>query len=91
MTLDVIRHQVAAVSVVMVEGTALLDLDYTEDVTADVDLNLVMTAGGKVVEIQGTAEKAPFSIANLDELVALAANGINQLITAQQAAVNIHK
>jgi ribonuclease PH len=91
MAADVVRHQIAAVSVGIVDEAALLDLDYEEDLAAAVDLNLVMTAEGEVVEIQGTGEKAPFSMANLDELVALAANGINQLITAQQAAVDIHK
>jgi ribonuclease PH len=84
---DVIRHQIAAVSVGIVDGTALLDLAYTEDVTAEVDLNLVMTADGEVVEIQGTGEKAPFSMDRLHELVDLAAGGIGQLINTQQAAL----
>jgi ribonuclease PH len=87
MTADVIRHQVAAVSVGIVDGAALLDLAYTEDVAAEVDLNLVMTAEGQVVEIQGTGEKAPFSLDRLHELVDLAARGIGQLIDAQQAAL----
>lgn len=87
MPADVIRHQIAAVSVGIVDGVALLDLAYEEDVTAAVDLNLVMTAAGEIVEIQGTGEKAPFSMTNLDELVSLAANGIEQLIAAQQTAL----
>jgi ribonuclease PH len=84
---DVIRHQVAAVSVGIVDGVGLLDLAYTEDVAAEVDLNLVMTAEGDVVEIQGTGEKASFSVNRLNELVGLAANGIEQLIADQQAAL----
>jgi ribonuclease PH len=84
---DVIRHQVAAVSVGIVDGVGLLDLAYTEDVAAEVDLNLVMTAEGDIVEIQGTGEKASFSVNRLNELVGLAANGIEQLIADQQAAL----
>jgi ribonuclease PH len=84
---DIMRHQIAAVSVGIVDGTALLDLAYTEDVSAEVDLNLVMTAAGEVVEIQGTGEKAPFSMDRLHELVDLAAGGIGQLINTQQAAL----
>jgi ribonuclease PH len=84
---DVIRHQVAAVSVGIVDGVGLLDLAYTEDVAAEVDLNLVMTAEGDIVEIQGTGEKALFSVNRLNELVGLAANGIEQLIADQQAAL----
>jgi ribonuclease PH len=84
---DVVRHQVAAVSVGIVDGVGLLDLAYTEDVAAEVDLNLVMTAEGDIVEIQGTGEKASFSVNRLNELVGLAANGIEQLIADQQAAL----
>jgi ribonuclease PH len=84
---DVIRHQIAAVSVGIVDNIPLLDLAYTEDVSAAVDLNLVMTAAGDIVEIQGTGEKAPFSRTTLDNLVDLAANGIEQLIAAQQNAL----
>jgi ribonuclease PH len=79
----VVRHQLAAVSVGIVNEAALLDLNYDEDVTADVDLNLVMTASGQVVEIQGTAEKAPYSLDSLQKLVALAAEGIRELIVLQ--------
>jgi ribonuclease PH len=84
---DVVRHQVAAVSVGIVDGVGLLDLAYTEDVAAEVDLNLVMTAEGDIVEIQGTGEKASFSVNRLNELVGLAANGIEQLIADQQATL----
>ncbi|MFZ0544081.1 MAG: ribonuclease PH [Candidatus Promineifilaceae bacterium] len=87
MSADVIRHQIAAISVGVVEEAILLDLAYEEDVAAAVDLNLVMTAEGEVVEIQGTGEKAPFSMKNLDELVGLASDGIEQLITYQRAAL----
>lgn len=87
MAAEVIRHQVAAVSVGVVEGAAMLDLAYEEDVAAAVDLNLVMTAAGEVVEIQGTGEKAPFSVDRLEELVELGAAGIGQLIDFQQTAL----
>ena len=87
MSADVIRHQVAAVSVGVVEGAPLLDLAYAEDFAAEVDLNLVMTARGEVVEIQGTGEKAPFSMGALGELIDMAAGGIEQLIVAQQQAL----
>jgi ribonuclease PH len=81
---EVVRHQIAAVSVGIVDDVPLLDLAYTEDVTAAVDLNLVMTAAGEVVEIQGTGEKAPFARETLDQLVSLAAGGIGQLVEAQR-------
>lgn len=82
-----LRHQIAAVSVGIVDGVPLLDLAYQEDVAAEVDLNVVMTGAGDLVEIQGTAEKAPFPRAQLDELVGLAAAGIAQLGAAQAAAL----
>jgi ribonuclease PH len=78
---------VAAVSVGIVDGTALLDLDYAEDSTAEVDMNVVMTGDGALVEVQATAEKTPFSRASLDELLELAAAGIEELVTAQDEAV----
>ena len=78
---------VAAVSVGIVGGTALLDLDYSEDSTAEVDMNVVMTGEGELVEIQATAEKTPFSRASLDDLLELAAAGIEQLSAAQDEAV----
>ena len=78
---------VAAVSCGMVEGAALLDLDYSEDSRAEVDANVVMTGEGGLVEVQATAERTPLSRASLDELVALAAAGIERLRDAQTAAV----
>jgi ribonuclease PH len=78
---------VAAVSCGVVEGRALLDLDYSEDSTAEVDANVVMTGDGGLVEVQATAERTPLSRASLDELLALAAGGIETLRAAQQDAV----
>jgi ribonuclease PH len=78
---------VAAVSVGIVDGTPLLDLDYSEDSTAEVDMNVVMTGDGALVEVQATAEQSPFSRASLDELLELAAGGIEELSTAQGEAV----
>jgi ribonuclease PH len=78
---------VAAVSCGMVEGVALLDLDYPEDSAAEVDANVVMTGEGGLVEVQATAERTPLSRAHLDDLLALAAHGIEQLRTAQDEAV----
>lgn len=75
----VLRNQIVAISVGLVNGVPMLDLAYAEDVMAEVDLNVVMTATGKLVEIQGTAEKAPFDRRHLDLLVDLAAGGIQQL------------
>src|SRR6059058_5260941 len=72
----VFRDSVGAVSVGVVAGEALLDLDYSEDSTADVDLNVVMTGDGRLVEVQATAERDPFSRDRLDELLELAAAGI---------------
>ena len=78
---------VAAVSVGMVGGVPLLDLDYSEDSSAEVDMNVVMTGGGELVELQATAEQTPFSRAALDELLELAAAGIEELAAAQDEAV----
>jgi ribonuclease PH len=78
---------VAAVSVGIVEGGALLDLDYSEDSQAEVDMNVVMTGDGALVEVQATAERTPFTRARLDELLELAATGIEELATAQTEAV----
>ena len=78
---------VAAVSCGVVGGRALLDLDYSEDSTAEVDANVVMTGDGGLVEVQATAERTPLSRASLDELLALAADGIDRLRAAQEAAV----
>jgi ribonuclease PH len=78
---------VAAVSVGIVGGTPLLDLDYSEDSTAEVDMNVVMTGDGALVEVQATAEKTPFSRAGLDDMLELAAAGIEELAAAQEEAV----
>jgi ribonuclease PH len=81
-----LTQSVAAVSCGIVNGTALLDLDYPEDSTAEVDMNVVMTGDGGLVEVQATAERTPLSRASLDEMLALAAAGIEQLREAQAAA-----
>jgi ribonuclease PH len=78
---------VAAVSCGIVDGTPLLDLDYAEDSSADVDANVVMTGDGGLVEVQATAERMPLSRTHLDELLALAAKGIDELRAAQEAAL----
>ncbi|MGA7397202.1 MAG: ribonuclease PH [Solirubrobacterales bacterium] len=78
---------VAAVSVGMVGGRALCDLDYPEDSTAEVDANVVMTGDGGLVEVQATAERTPLSRTSLDELLGLAEAGIDQLRVAQMAAI----
>jgi len=78
---------VAAVSVGIVDGTPLLDLDYSEDSTAEVDMNVVMTGEGALVEVQATAEQTPFSRAGLDELLELATSGIDELAAAQDEAI----
>jgi ribonuclease PH len=78
--------QVAAVSVGIVGGTPLLDLEYTEDSSADADMNVVMTGDGRLIEVQATAEGAPFSRELLDELLELAAKGIEEIALAQEAA-----
>jgi ribonuclease PH len=79
--------QVAAVSVGVVDGRPVLDLDYAEDSTAEVDANVVMTGEGGLVEVQATAERTPLSRAHLDDLLALAAGGIGHLRTVQAQAV----
>jgi ribonuclease PH len=84
---DPVREAVAAVSVGIVEGVALLDLDYAEDSACDTDMNVVMTASGGLIEVQGTAEGKPFSEAELQALLALARSGIARLIEAQKAAL----
>jgi ribonuclease PH len=78
---------VAAVSCGIVDGVPLLDLDYREDSSAEVDANVVMTGDGGLVEVQATAERTPLSRAHLDDLLALAASGIAELRTLQESAV----
>ncbi len=83
------RDFVAAVSVGIVGGTPVLDLNYEEDSNCDTDMNVVMTGAGGMVELQGTAEGAPFTRAELDALLALALQGIGEIIAAQQAALGV--
>lgn len=82
-----IRDYVAAVSVGVVDGRPVLDLCYEEDVRAEVDMNVVMTGGGRFVEVQGTAEGSPFSKETLNELLDLASGGIGQLIEIQRVEI----
>lgn len=82
-----VREAVAAVSVGLVNGRVLLDLDYEEDVAAGVDMNIVMTGSGRFVEVQGTAEHTTFTRSDLDRFVRLASRGIKQLIEMQEKAM----
>ena len=82
-----LRDRVAAVSVGIVDGAPLLDLDYAEDSACDTDMNVVMTGAGGFVEVQGTAEREPFSRRQFEALLTLAERGIRQLHAAQQAAL----
>jgi len=84
---DPLTGQVAAVSCGIAEGTPVLDLDYAEDSTADADANFVLTSAGGIVEIQGTAEKTPFTEAQFSALLALARAGTAELFAAQLRAV----
>jgi len=84
-----IRDFVAAVSVGLFEGVPVLDLDYAEDSACETDMNVVMTGSGGFVEIQGTAEGEPFSTAQMGALVALAKQGIAELIAKQKAALGV--
>jgi ribonuclease PH len=83
-----ILSEVAAVSVGMIEGTPILDLAYVEDSTADVDMNVVCTGEGKFIELQGTAEREPFTREQMDEMLILADKGINELFAIQRYALN---
>lgn len=82
-----IIDEVAAVSVGIVDGSPMLDLDYERDVEAEVDMNVVMSGRGLLVEVQGTAERAPFTREELDQLLDLAATGISELHDLQRRAV----
>jgi ribonuclease PH len=82
-----VREGCAAVSVGVVDALCLLDLDYSEDVRAEVDMNVVMTSSGRFVEVQGTAEGMPFSKGELDELLSLAEHGIATLLDLQADVV----
>ena len=87
LTADPLTDHVAAISVGMFEGQAVLDLDYAEDSNCDTDMNIVMTGAGNFVEVQGTAEGAAFTRAQMDALVALASEGIADLVRQQRAAI----
>ena len=87
-TATVLKDAIAAVSVGIVDGVALLDLCYAEDVRAEVDANIVMTGSGHFVEVQGTAEGLPFSPADLQRLLDHAQHGIRGLLTAQARALS---
>jgi ribonuclease PH len=84
-----IRDFVAAVSVGVYQGVPVLDLDYPEDSACDTDMNVVMTGSGGFIEVQGTAEGAPFSRAEMEALLDLAQQGIKQLVAAQKAALGL--
>ncbi len=87
LTVSPIREPIAAISVGIVDGTPLLDLEYTEDSACDTDMNVVMTGAGHFVEVQGTAEGAAFSRAEMGQLLDLADKGIAELVAMQQAAL----
>jgi ribonuclease PH len=82
-----IRDHVAAVSVGLVDGRPVLDLDYEEDSACQADVNVIMTGSGAFVEVQGTGEEATFTRAQLDAMLTLAEGGIAQLVAAQRAAL----
>jgi ribonuclease PH len=82
-----IHQNVAAISVGIFDGTPVLDLDYAEDSSAETDMNVVMDQAGRFIEIQGTAEGAPFSRDEMNALLALAEQGINEIIAAQNAVI----
>ena len=84
---DPIRHAIAAVSVGILEKQALLDLCYTEDAAAEVDLNLVMTSAGEFIELQGTGEEATFSETQLEEMLVLGKAGVGELLDLQRGAL----
>ena len=87
----VLRDYVAAISVGLVGGVPVLDLEYTEDVAAGVDMNVVMTGSRELVEVQGTADSKPFSTTELGQLVELAGGGIRRLVAAQRRALKLDR
>ena len=87
LTVDPLRHMLASVSVGIVQGTPVLDLDYAEDSTAGTDMNFVMTEAGGFIEIQGTAEGEAFSVSEMQAMTLLAQKGIAQLIEQQRATL----
>jgi ribonuclease PH len=84
-----LKDQIAAISVGIVNGAAVLDLDYNEDSSADVDMNVVMTGAGEFVELQGTGEEATFTRSQLDEMLVLGEAGIKNLLEAQRNALGL--
>jgi ribonuclease PH len=84
---DPLRDHVAAISCGVFKNVAVLDLDYAEDSEAETDANFIMTGAGNIVEVQATAEKTPFSEAELLSLLALARKGISKLVELQKIAV----
>ncbi len=84
-----LRDHVAAVSVGLYQGVAVLDLDYAEDSACDTDMNVVMTGAGRFVEVQGTAEGTPFARADMDALLTLAARGVAELVAHQRRALGL--
>lgn len=84
------KDYVAAISVGIMNGEILLDLDYSEDSQAEVDMNVVLTGGGKFVEVQGTAERAPFDYGAMGEMLGLAIQGISSLFEVQQSILSTH-
>jgi ribonuclease PH len=83
-----VLQPIAAISVGVIDGTPMLDLEYSEDVRAEVDMNVVMTGDGRFVEVQGTAEGVAFTRAELDALLGLAEKGIGEIVAAQQEMVS---
>lgn len=84
-----LTHSLAAVSCGLVEGLPVLDLDYQEDCTADADANFVLTEAGEVIELQLTAEKAPFNKTAFDEIMTLAQQGVREIVAAQKKALGL--
>lgn len=82
-----LKHMIAALSVGIHAGAAIADLEYTEDSTAETDMNIVMTETGKLIEVQGTAEGEPFSIDEMNEMLEIAKHGLRELFDAQKAAL----
>lgn len=87
---NVLQRMIASVSVGIVDGTPMCDLDYREDSRADTDMNVVMCEHGKFIEIQGTAEQAAFSRSELDSMLELGESGAQQILQAQQAALEVN-
>ncbi len=84
---NIITNEVAAISVGIVENTALLDLKYDEDSRAEVDMNVVCTGDGRFIEVQGTAEREPFSRDQMDSLLVLATKGLESLVALQRNTI----